>query len=272
MESPSRTDRLLIVGAGKLGRTIIHSFPDQIAGVLTRRPVEVSRLFSSEQIDISVASALEEINPATYNVIWLAVPDSVIDEVVERIVPQREEWENMLVIHSSGATSLSVLDQLKKRGAITAVLHPNLILQGHDPFPSHTIWGLTSEDDVRSRLEVLLASYISFIIDVPDQNRALYHAAASLAANYPMMLFHIATEFYQAAGLSPETISRLVMEYMQESLRSVSERGLHDALTGPVARGDEETIRKHLQTVEEHFPQYLSLFSELVETTGKAIG
>ena len=159
-----------------------------------------------------------------------------------------------------------------QRSASTAVLHPNLIIGGDLTFPDWTIWGVTlSSPDLHPVVAALLRNYSSGLIEVPDERRTLYHLAATIAANYPMALFEMAAEIYRSLGIAPEMTRRLVQEYMEESIRVVADRGISVGLTGPVARGDEETIRKHIAAVETEFPLFLSLFRELVERTRGAL-
>ncbi|MCB9216074.1 MAG: DUF2520 domain-containing protein [Candidatus Kapaibacterium sp.] len=257
---------ILVVGSGRLGRTILHSFPEWVVGCLTREPHKIVPAFSDR--GIRLYGHLAEVDPASFDILWLALPDSLIEEISRVSAEVIVDWKNKLVIHSSGATSLSALCSFEERGAFTAVLHPNLILRGDDPFPDRTIWGATfSSPELRSSVNSLLKGYSKQLIDIADGSRSLYHLAATFTANYPMTLFHFAKQIYHAVGISEEISTELAREYMLESVETVAARGLSSGLTGPVARGDELTIDEHASVLAREFPEMLPLFRELVKAT-----
>ena len=275
MEGISHTDlpfRILVVGSGRLGRTILHSFADGVTGLLSRHPERAERYFSDHGYQIPVFADLVEIDPESFDLFWLAVPDDGIESQVEEAGGKIRDWKGKLVVHSSGATSLKELDPLRDLGAETAVLHPNLILSGETTFPEWTIWGVTfSNAHIRSSIAHLLRPYSSSLIEIPDNRRQLYHVAATLTANYPMILFQMASEIYQTIGIPDDIAVRLVREYMQESLNAVAGKGFHAGLTGPVARGDHATIEEHYEAIRTEFPRFLAFFRELVETTAREL-
>ncbi|MGE3802680.1 MAG: DUF2520 domain-containing protein [Candidatus Kapaibacterium sp.] len=263
-------NNILVVGSGRLGRTILHSFPEWVVGCLTREPHKIVPAFSDRGVPLY--GHLSEVDPASFDILWLALPDGMIYEIGRVSAEAIADWKDKLVIHSSGATSLSALQPFEERGAFTAVLHPNLILRGDNPFPDRTIWGTTlSSPELRTSIDFFLKGYSKQLISITDDNRSLYHLAATFTANYPMTLFHFAKQMYYAVGISEEISTELAREYMLESVETVAARGFSAGLTGPVARGDELTIEEHASVLGREFPEILPLFRELVEATKRLL-
>jgi predicted short-subunit dehydrogenase-like oxidoreductase (DUF2520 family) len=98
--------------------------------------------------------------------------------------------------------------------------------------------------------------------ELDDAGRAAYHAGAAVASNYLVTLRHAAGALLEAAGAPPEALDPL--------MRRVIENGFE--LTGPIARGDWETVERHLEAVREHVPELERLYVVLAEATATTAG
>lgn len=256
---------MLVVGLGRMGRTIVRSFGDQVAGVVTSRPQEGRREFPELNPD-SFYDLLAAVPIREYDVLWLAVPDRAIPDVAAQLAEMLEDWSGKIVVHTSGATSIAPLVPFRERGAAVAVLHPNAILSGDEPFPRALVWGITLDGFAKSDAEQLLAAFDPKLIEVSDEFRPLYHAAASVAANYSMVLFAAAVQLYRQAGVAQEFAEEIVARFMWEGVRVSVDEGFAEGLTGPVARGDTGTVEGHLAAVRQYAPELHPLIAELVRT------
>jgi len=91
----------------------------------------------------------------------------------------------------------------------------------------------------------------------------LYHAAAVMACNYFVTLVKLATDLWGTFGASPEQATRALMPLLRGTLNNIENVGLPNCLTGPIARGDIGTIRKHLAALKRAAPEVLSAYREL---------
>ncbi len=96
-----------------------------------------------------------------------------------------------------------------------------------------------------------------------DGKRALYHAAASLACNYLVTLEYCAEQLFVIAGLPPEEALSLFLPLVRATLDNVAAQGPEAALTGPLSRGDTETIRRHINALESDAPHLLPAYRAL---------
>lgn len=260
--------RIAVVGAGRLARALLRTLPGRIALVVPRATTKVDavlRELAGERL-----ASMADLATAPVGVVWLAVSDDAIATVASAMATLRDSWEGVHVLHSSGALPTSLLDPLAARGAITVALHPNAAFTGDDAVPTGLVWSVASDDpDASTFARTLLAPVAPRLIAIEDDARALYHAAASTASNYSVTLFAVAQELYRRAGM-PEMMARSVVEqFMIGSARRCSELGPREALTGPIARGDEDVVDRQSEAVRRVAVEFAELFEALRQLTGE---
>jgi predicted short-subunit dehydrogenase-like oxidoreductase (DUF2520 family) len=105
-------------------------------------------------------------------------------------------------------------------------------------------------------------------VEVADENRAAYHAAASIASNFLITLEAAAERLASEVGVE----RRLLVPLVRATVENWAALGPENALTGPVARGDVETVARQREAIAEHTPDLLPLFDALVEATQALAG
>lgn len=240
-EAPSDTPacrRLAIVGRGRLGNALAAAL--RAAGVEIEGPL-------GQGADGSHADA-----------VLLCVPDGEIARAAERIAPGR------LVGHCSGASGLDVL-----RPHEPFSLHPLMTVtrQGADfAGAGAAVAGGTPRALAYARV---LAERLGMrAVKIDEDRRALYHAAASVASNFLVTVESAAERLAAEAGMERELLVPLV----RATVENWAAVGAEEALTGPVARGDEETVRRQRAAVEDHDPALLALFDGLTQATRELAG
>jgi predicted short-subunit dehydrogenase-like oxidoreductase (DUF2520 family) len=99
--------------------------------------------------------------------------------------------------------------------------------------------------------------------EIPEEHRAAYHAAAVMASNLLVALEESAATLLDRAGAGAES-RELLAPLVLRTAANWAERG-PDALTGPIARGDVETIERHLATLGESAPELIPIYEALTE-------
>jgi len=186
------------------------------------------------------------------DVVLLCVPDSAIADVARRFEPG--PW----IAHTSGATPLAALDPHIRRFG----LHPLQTFtkrRGPEQLDgAHA--AITAETPEATEVGVRLAQTLGlqpFLLD--DAARPLYHAGAAIAANYLVTLHRVASELFRAAGAPPEALVPL--------MRRTIENGFE--LTGPIERGDWETVERHRNAIRAARPELEPLYDVLAEATAR---
>ena len=187
--------------------------------------------------------------------VLLCVPDRAIAEVAAGIEPG--PW----VAHVSGATPLSALDPHDRRFG----MHPLQSfskLRGPDQLDG--AWAaIGAETDEARAVAFWLAETLGLRpFELGDSGRAAYHAGAAVASNYLVTLRRAAGSLLEAAGAPPEALDPL--------MRGVIDGGFE--LTGPIARGDWETVARHVDVIRRERPELEELYIVLAEATAKVAG
>jgi len=102
---------------------------------------------------------------------------------------------------------------------------------------------------------------------IPTDAKTVYHASAVVASNYLVTLEHFALELLKLANLSEENAYEILEPLIMGTLSNIKARGTINALTGPVARGDDEIVSRHLSDIDKKLPQFSHLYRLLGQHT-----
>jgi predicted short-subunit dehydrogenase-like oxidoreductase (DUF2520 family) len=191
--------------------------------------------------------------------VLLCVPDAEIAGAAAGIAP------GPLVGHCSGATGLDVLSPHEAFS-----LHPLMTVPAGAPPDVLEGAGCAVDGSTPRALavaEALAARLGMPATRVPDEDRAAYHAAASIAANFLVTLEGAAERLAATAGVERALLAPLV----RAAVENWAAHGAEHALTGPIARGDEVTIERQRAAVAERTPDLLPLFDAMVSATRAAV-
>jgi predicted short-subunit dehydrogenase-like oxidoreductase (DUF2520 family) len=201
------------------------------------------------------------------DVALLAVPDSEIEAAATALAPAIGRLR--LVGHASGATGLSALAPVVEGGAEVFALHPlQTIPDSSTDFTGcpAAVAGSTPEALEYARALAERLGMVAF--DVADTDRAAYHAAAVIASNFLIALEESAAELL--GEISPDA-RELLAPLVLRTAANWAERG-GAALTGPIARGDAETVERHLEALRDRAPELVPLYEALAERTREIAG
>ena len=215
-----------VVGAGRVGRAVVARLGEKIP---TR-------------------SVGRDLDGADADLVLLCVPDRAIPEVAREIPVG--PW----IAHTSGAAPLTALDPHVRR----FTLHPLQTFKAElGPEQLDGAWAAITADSEEGHAAARhLAELLGLQpFEVDDADRPLYHASAAFASAFLITLHEIAAELIASVGGPPEALEPL--------RRRTMENAPHH--TGPLVRGDWETIERHLAVIGERRPDLLPLYNALVE-------
>lgn len=182
--------------------------------------------------------------------VLLCVPDRAIADNARAAGPG--PW----IAHVSGATPLAALEPHKRRFG----LHPlQTFTRSRGPEQLDGAWAaVTAETDEARALGHELAATLGLRpFDLADDRRVLYHAGASIASNFLVTLRRAAGELLEAAGAPPEALDPLMARTIENRFE----------LTGPISRGDWDTVEAHIRAIRAEAPQLEPLYRVLTEAT-----
>ncbi|GAB5408734.1 MAG: Rossmann-like and DUF2520 domain-containing protein [Balneolaceae bacterium] len=203
---------------------------------------------------------------------FIATPDSEIGKIVSELALNFENLDGKFVFHSSGTISSSILGELRKRGAKTACFHPLQAITQRTTSFKDIYFDIEGMEDAVSMLEEMVESLEAKSIRVTPEEKQLLHISAVMASNYLVTLADMAVQISGASSISERTLIDALLPLMESSLDNLRELRPSEALTGPIARGDVQTIQKHIKLLEneaELLEMYKKLGLQTLELIGK---
>jgi len=216
--------------------------------------IERAHVIGTGRVGSAIAARLRErglaLDADGPELVLLCVPDRAIAEVAAGLAPG--PW----VAHVSGATPLAALDPHARRFG----LHPlQTFTRGRGPEQLDGAYAaVTAESEEAAAVGTWLARTLGLEpFRLADERRVLYHAGAAMASNYIVTLRRAAGSLLEAAGAPPEALDPL--------MRRTIENGFE--LTGPISRGDWETVEAHVAAIRAERPGLEPVYVTLAETT-----
>ena len=207
------------------------------------------------RVGSAVAARLEERGVEVREdaeLLLLCVPDAAIPALARDLVPGPGRW----IAHVSGATPLSALDPHVRRFG----MHPlQTFTRTRGPEQLDGAWAAVSgeTDEALGRGRELALTLGLRPFDLDDDARSLYHAGAAIASNYLVTLHRAASRLFVAAGAPPEALVPLMTRTIENGFD----------LTGPIARGDWDTVGAHVRAIHDEAPELEPMYVALAEAT-----
>ena len=261
---------LNIVGAGKVGRVLGRLFADH--GAFTVQDV----LTRSKGSAMEAAGFIGAGNPVaemasmrTADAWMLAVTDDQIGPACAQLA-QLQPLSGALVFHCSGAKSSAALEAAALAGAATASVHP--VRSFADPafVAKHfaaTFCGIEGDPRALTMLDTALAAIGAQPVPIDAAAKTVYHAASVFASNYLVTVMDAALRAYQAAGIPEQTARAMAAPLAAETLANVLRLGPGAALTGPIARGDFDTVGRQQDALDVWDSDTGALYRALAQAT-----
>jgi len=238
--------QLAIVGPGRIGGSL--------AAAATAAGLEVTLAGRDDAADACAGT----------DVVLLCVPDSEIQAAGE--VAAAAEPRPRFVGHTSGATTLNFLSAATAAGAGAFSLHPLQTFADAETDPRGAPCAIAGATPEAAMLAGELAERLGMLpFAVPEEHRAGYHAAASIASNFLVALEESAVELMRRSGVQGDA-RELLAPLVLRTAANWSELGA-GSLTGPIARGDETTIDRQRAAIDELAPELKDLYEAMVART-----
>ena len=236
-----------IIGAGRVGGALaqaLHKRGWSISALYSRS--NTSALNLAEIIGAKVTASISEVAERA-QLILLTVPDSAIEAVCQQLAIN--DLTGHAVIHTSGATPITALASAQARGAQIGGSHPILpVARGDIPLPPGGMFGIEADErPLRDWLSNLVDALGGSALWLPHGiDRTRYHAAAVLLSNYLVTLYAAAAELWREIGIEPDAGRSALLGLARATLDNLERNDPAAALTGPIVRGDSDTVQAHL--------------------------
>lgn len=270
--STNKDKEFAVIGCGRLGTALsvfLSGSGFKAAAFSSRTQDSAMKTKAHTKSGTVYPSAYDAARSA--KLVFITTPDTVIEPVCEQLAGQGGFDSSQIVFHLSGALSSSILVSAKKAGAAIGSIHPLQAFAPYEPGQASPFKGINisiegdtaAVDMGRQIVSALGAS--SFTI--PTDAKTLYHASAVVASNYLVTLEHFALKLLEQADLSETQAYEILEPLIMGTLKNIKARGSVQALTGPVARGDNEIVSRHLADIDKKLPQFSDLYRKLGQHT-----
>lgn len=274
MQDPADSSPVAVVGAGAVGTVLARKLVAcgyRVQAVLSRDADDARALAS--RVGASVGDVAWETLPTEVRLVLVCVPDGAITPVAEDLASLDHPWTETIVAHTSGTQTAAALAPLSWEGAATLSFHPLQTFASETPpeaFEGIAI-GLEGDEQAVTAGAALARSLGAHPVQLTADDKTRYHCAAALASNGLVALMAVVEEVFGASNSSREgklSVDELVAPLVEQTWANLRQGMPESALTGPVARGDEETVQAHLDALADEMPHlvplYVALSTEMV--------
>jgi predicted short-subunit dehydrogenase-like oxidoreductase (DUF2520 family) len=284
MSQPS-LPRLGFIGAGRLARCLALSFSRagySVTAVASRTAASASRLASQIEHCAAFDDPQHVVDAA--DIVFLAVPDDSIGTTAHTLrfaadaaagtsgLSGLSGSSGKALVHCSGASPVELLAPARAQGASIGGFHP-LYLFGGDLADLDRIAGcsVTIEADgaLKDALMALAVALRCHPLSIPAGGRMLYHAAAHYAASFALCSLAECVALWRTLGFAEDDALRALLPMLSGTIETARDKGLPNALAGPVSRGDTGVVQKQLALLEGLGGDHAALYGLL---TRRAVG
>ncbi|MFC2043994.1 Rossmann-like and DUF2520 domain-containing protein [Chloroflexota bacterium] len=255
--------RIGFVGAGTVGTALAVRLSErdyQVVAVSSRSHTSAERLAQQ----ITGCLAFNESQPVAdaAELVFITTPDDAVVTVVSQV-----NWHpGQSVVHCSGADSSEILKPAKILGAQVGAFHPlqtfASVKQAIDNIQGST-FTIEADEPLLAILKDMTTTLGGHWIELKVGDKVIYHAAAVIACNYMVTLVKLATDLWCTFGVPRDKAVKAVMPLLRGTLNNIDNVGIPQCLTGPIARGDIGTIKKHLNALGKVASSVLPIYREL---------
>jgi predicted short-subunit dehydrogenase-like oxidoreductase (DUF2520 family) len=242
-----------IVGLGAVGSSLaraLHRAGHQLIALVDSKPHLTQKIAT----DLGIRDYIFDLGKLSgeLDCLIIAVPDDQIPKV-DRDFARIAGYQTRIAIcvHTSGALSGAILENLSAQKFAVGSIHP---LQTFSRAEKNTslekiYFAIEAPEKQLELLESLVRSLKGIPLQITGEAKVYYHAAAVFASNFMPVIVRSVLAAVQEAGISPSEGRNIFASLMQKSLDNCLKFGELKALTGPVARGDVNTIKLHLDAL-----------------------
>ncbi len=255
--------KLGFIGAGTVGTALSIRLSDggyPVVAVSSRSQTSAEKL--AETISGCRAVSNNQAVADAAELVFITTPDDTIASIVSGI-----QWHpGQNVVHCSGADSADILEPARKLGAKVGAFHPlqtfASVKQAIENIAGST-FAVEAEEPLSNTLKEMATAVGGNWIELKATDKVVYHAAAVIACNYLVTLVKLATDLWQTFDVPADKASQALLPLLRGTINNIDTIGIPQCLTGPIARGDTGTIKKHINALEKVAPALLSTYCEL---------
>ena len=244
--------RITIVGAGNLAAALAAALQrsgyriDAVVARASGRSLGRASLLARKLAATAVPVARAQIRS---DVIWFCVPDSQI-LLAARSLTGKAVWKGRIAFHSSGALTGDVLSALRQRGAAVASVHPLMtFVHGSQPSLVGVPFAIEGDGPATRVARTIVKDLRGKPFSIKKSDKVAYHAWGTFASPLLTALLATTERVAAVAGITGKSVKQKMLPIIAQTVANYAELGAAGAFSGPIVRGDAETVGKHLRAL-----------------------
>jgi predicted short-subunit dehydrogenase-like oxidoreductase (DUF2520 family) len=243
------------IGAGKVGIAFGLYLKNQgfeIYGYFSRTFVSAKK---AAKITGSKAILNVKELPENIDLLFITTSDDAINKVCNDLVEENLLSEGKILIHMSGASSSKLLKKAKEVGCFIYSMHPLQAFADIEKAVSDlkdTYFSIEGDEEKLHVLEDILKTLGNPYFKLTDDQKSMYHLTACVVSNYLVTLMDYGGSLLSTIGINEKEGYKALLPLIEGTIHNIHHLGTKNALTGPIARGDVGTIKKHIEALKEH--------------------
>jgi len=250
----AKKPRIAIVGPGRLGRALtleLRQAGYSISEIVSRNTAASKHKARELARKVEACATTRDNAHLDADVVWFCVPDREI-AAASRQFAAVTDWKKKIAFHSSGAPTSDELKALRQRGAAVASLHPLMtFVYGSMPSLRGVPFAMEGDPAAIRTARRIVRDLGGEAFTIRKQHKNAYHAWGTFASPLLLSALVTAEQWARAAGLSAGEARKKMLPIVRQTIANYEALGPAGAFSGPIVRGDVETIRKHLKVLKK---------------------
>jgi predicted short-subunit dehydrogenase-like oxidoreductase (DUF2520 family) len=250
----SARPRIAIVGAGNLATTLaiaLHQTGYSIDQIISRKTASSVRKAGrlARKVGAQVSSADKA--QILADIVWFCVPDAAIASVAQSLAPAAQ-WRGKIALHSSGALTSDELAILRGRGAFVASIHPLMtFVRKSRPSLAEVPFAIEGDPAAVRAARKIVKNLSGHAFAIRNQDKAAYHAWGTFASPLLTALLVTTEKVAAIAGVNGKMARKRMLPILRQTLENYANFEAADSFSGPIVRGDFDTVKRHLQSLRK---------------------
>jgi predicted short-subunit dehydrogenase-like oxidoreductase (DUF2520 family) len=244
--------RIAIVGPGRLGTALTLELKRAgytISEIVSRNSAGSKRKARELAGKVEASASTSANARLDADLVWFCLPDREI-AAVSQALASSIDWKRKTAFHSSGALASNELKVLRRRGAAVASVHPMMtFVSGSIPSLKGVPFAVEGDAAAFRVARQIVKRLGGEALTIRKQHKAAYHAWGAFASPLLVATLVTAEQLARAIGLSAAQARKRMLPIVRQTLANYEALGPAGAFSGPIVRGDAETVRKHLQVL-----------------------
>jgi predicted short-subunit dehydrogenase-like oxidoreductase (DUF2520 family) len=244
--------RITLVGAGNLSSALASALRRagySIDTILARKGDTSMRRARSLAREVGSRAAAVADAQISSQVVWFCVPDGQISTAA-RSLARSTHWKGKVALHSSGALTSDELAQLRRRGAAVASVHPLMtFVRGSRPSLAGVPFAIEGDAAAVRLARRIVKDLSGQAFPIRKRDKVAYHAWGTLASPLFVALLATTERVAESAGVKGRAGKRRMLPILQQTLANYAALDAASAFSGPIVRGDADTVSRHLRAL-----------------------